>query len=69
MNKKEQAYLMIGGTLLPAFIGVGAVSILTKEPITMKNSTYIMAFAGLSIAGGFLSSRMIEGIKKNIRNY
>lgn len=69
MNKKEQAYLMIGGTLLPAFIGVGAISLMTKKPITMKNSTYIMAFAGLSIAGGFLSARMIEGIKKNMSNY
>jgi hypothetical protein len=60
MKKLDKTYLMVGGTLLPAFLGVGIVSLISKEPITPKSAKYLIAFAVLSVAGGFFSAQMIK---------
>lgn len=60
MNKKT--YLMLGGTFLPAFIAVGAVSVFTKSSVNMKSAKFLLTFAIASAVGGFITAKMIKDI-------
>lgn len=51
---------MVGGTLLPAFLGVGIVSLFSKEPISAKSAKYIIVFGALSVIGGYFSAQVIK---------
>lgn len=53
--KNKKAYLMIGGTFLPAFIGYSIAKAMGAGEAT-KN---IVAVAGL-IAGGMITSKMLK---------
>lgn len=45
-ENQKRAYLMTGGTLLPAFVGI--------------NGSTLLLFATLSVLGGFFTSQIIE---------
>ena len=60
MTKAQRGYMMVGGTLLPAFLAVGLVSLLSKSPISVKETKYVLAFAAASIIGGFVSAKMLK---------
>lgn len=55
LMKNKKAYLMIGGTFLPAFIGYSIAKAMGAGEAT-KN---IVAVAGL-IAGGMITSKMLK---------
>lgn len=57
-EKFKKSYLMVGGTLLPAFIAV-LVRASVKNKITFKASDIII-FAGLSVLGGYATSQMLK---------
>ena len=63
MKPSDKTYLMIGGTFLPAFMAVGAVSLLTKTPISATSGKFILTFAIASALGGFMSAKMIKRIE------
>jgi len=60
MTKKQKTYLMLGGTFLPAFISIGVLSIIRKQPIDFKSSSNLMVFIIASAIGGFATSKMIK---------
>lgn len=62
MENNEKSYLMIAGTFLPAFLGIGLYSIATKKNISFKNSEFIILFAAFSSLGGFMSAKMIKKV-------
>ena len=53
--KNKKAYLMIGGTFLPAFIGYSIAGSLGFN----QNVKNVIAIAGL-IAGGMVTSKMLK---------
>ena len=56
-ESQKRVYLMLGGTFLPAFIGViGYASIKKDFKVT---GGMILFFAGLSALGGYATSKMI----------
>jgi len=57
-EQQKKVYLMLGGTFLPAFVGViGYASIKKEFKVT---GGMILLFAGLSAVGGYLTSKMID---------
>jgi hypothetical protein len=55
---KNKTYLMLGGTFLPAFIGIGIKLAINGEPkLTAKD---ILIFAALSAVGGYITSQMLK---------
>ncbi|MBP8992504.1 MAG: hypothetical protein KBG30_01655 [Bacteroidales bacterium] len=55
---QKRLYLMLGGTFLPAFIGVITVATIKKDfKIT---GGMLLFFAGLSALGGYATSKMID---------
>ena len=60
MTSTDKTYLMIGGTQLPAFVGVAALALISKESISAKSAKYLLTFAALSVIGGYFSSKMIK---------
>lgn len=60
MDAVKRSYLMIGGTLLPAFAGVHIASMITKKPFSTKDSNMLLLFAGLSVLGGYATSRLLK---------
>lgn len=57
-EQQKKVYLMLGGTFLPAFVGViGYASIKKQFKVT---GGMILLFAGLSAVGGYLTSKMID---------
>jgi hypothetical protein len=58
MEQKAKFYLMTAGTLLPAFVGLNAYTIVTKKEI---DKTAILLFAGLAIVGGYFSAKILKG--------
>lgn len=57
-ENQKRAYLMTGGTLLPAFVGVIAVA--SKQGQFKINGSTLLLFATLSVLGGFFTSQIIE---------
>ena len=57
----KKGYLMVGGTFLPAFIGVAVHRMYHKN--TKLGMSDLLIFAGLSIVGGFISANMIKNVK------
>lgn len=57
-EQQKKVYLMLGGTFLPAFVGVIGVASYKKE--FKVNGSMILLFAGLSAIGGFITSKMID---------
>ena len=60
MKSYEKTYIMIGGTFLPAFIGLGVVSLVTKEAISVKSAKFLITFAVASAIGGWITAQMIK---------
>ena len=60
MTQPVKTYLMLGGTFLPAFIGIGVLSLVKKQSIDLKNSQYLLVFILASAIGGYLTSKMIK---------
>lgn len=54
----KRGYLMLGGTFLPAFLGVIAVASIKKDFKITGNT--LLLFAGLSAIGGYATSKMIK---------
>jgi hypothetical protein len=57
-EKLNKAYLMIGGTFLPAFSGIAVLSLIRKD--NKVDKTAIVVFAGLSILGGYFTAKIIN---------
>jgi hypothetical protein len=55
MSKK--AYLMTSGTLLPAFVGVGIIMAVKGQ--AKLGVTELLIFAGLSVAGGYITAKLL----------
>jgi len=56
--QQKKTYLMLGGTFLPAFIGViGYASVKKDFKVT---GGMILLFAGLSAVGGYVTSKMLD---------
>ena len=49
---------MIGGTFLPAFIGVGVAMAVTKRANVKMTDLFL--FAGLSAVGGYMTAQMLK---------
>ena len=60
MKKTDKTYLMVAGTLLPAFAGVAIVNLFSKDGITAKSAKYLITFGALSIVGGWFSAQVIK---------
>lgn len=60
MNKHEVTYLMIGGTLLPAFAAVYIYSLIAKRDISLKDVEYLSIFAIASIIGGYYTAKILK---------
>lgn len=58
MEKKNKTYLMLGGTFLPAFVGVGIAMAMTKR--ANVKMTDLLIFAGLSAIGGYVTAQMLK---------
>lgn len=58
MEKIKKPYLMIGGTLLPAFVGVCAYVAIKKQAKT--DVTAIILFAALAVVGGYYTSKLLK---------
>jgi len=56
-ESQKRVYLMLGGTFLPAFIGVITVATIKKD--FKVTGGMLLFFAGLSAVGGFATSKMI----------
>jgi len=63
MKQSEKTYMMLGGTFLPAFIAVGALSLLSKQPISAKSAKFLITFAVASAVGGYITANMIKKIE------
>ena len=61
MKQNKRTYLMIGGTLLPAFVGV-SVAVAMRKGATL-NTWDLLLFAGLSVVGGYVTAKTLEGIE------
>ena len=57
-ESQKKVYLMTGGTFLPAFTGLIILGAIRKS-MTFK-AIDILAFAGLSLVGGFVTSKMLH---------
>lgn len=57
-GETTKMYLMISGTLMPAFAGVILVSSIKRE-FKIDGLTLLM-FAGLSCVGGYVTAKMIK---------
>lgn len=62
MTRANKTYLMVGGTLLPAFAFTAAHAMYHKRGGKYKTSD-ILIFAGGSILGGFLTAKMLKDIE------
>ena len=58
MKKLKKPYLMVGGTLLPAFAGVCAYVAIKKQAKT--DVTAIILFAALAVVGGYITAKMLK---------
>jgi len=58
-QKQKDIYLMLGGTFLPAFVGILSVAAYQKQ---LKFSGFnLLLFAGLSAIGGYYTSQILKG--------
>ena len=55
---KKETYLMIGGTLLPAFVGT-AIYMAYKKQAKLE-MTNLLIFATLSVVGGYFTAKMLK---------
>ena len=56
-EEQKKVYLMLGGTFLPAFVGVIAYASIKKD--FKVSGGMILLFAGLSAVGGYVTSKML----------
>jgi len=59
-EKQKRGYIMVGGTLLPAFVGVGIMSMVNKSNISFKDTKTLLLFAGLSVLGGIVTANILK---------
>ena len=59
-EKQKRGYIMVGGTLLPAFVGVGIMSMVNKSNISFKDTKTLLLFAGLSVLGGMVTASILK---------
>ena len=60
MTKIDKVYLMIGGTILPASLGVTLVSLFSKDHISAKSAKYLITFGALAVVGGYFTAQAIK---------
>ena len=65
MEKKEKTYLMLGGTFLPAFVGMG-LHLAYHKRFGLKISD-LLIFAGLSAIGGYMTAKIIQKNENNVQ--
>ena len=54
---------MLGGTFLPAFVAVGIISLITKQPVSMRSAKNLLVFGLASAVGGFVTAKMIKNVE------
>lgn len=62
MTSYEKGYLMVGGTLLPAFAAVATYGFISSNGISLRDIKVLTIFAIAAVVGGYVSSKMIQKI-------
>ena len=58
MTKTNKTYLMIGGTLTPAFVGMLMLAGIRKQ--CLFDSYALLTFAGLACVGGYVTAKILK---------